>query len=99
MPGGLLQPGPRPQELYDRPANLFVAGFIGSPAMNVVEAELAEDDSGLAVSFGPHRLRLDEALVAARPALRGYVGRPVGLGIRPEDLEDPAFDGMPADRR
>jgi multiple sugar transport system ATP-binding protein len=99
MRGGVLQQVARPQDLYDRPANLFVAGFIGSPAMNVVEAELAEDDGGLAVAFGPHRLRLHDALVAARPALRSYVGRRVGLGIRPEDLEDAALDGVPADRR
>ena len=54
--GGLLQQVDRPQVLYDRPANLFVAGFIGSPAMNLVVAELAERDGALAAVFGPHTL-------------------------------------------
>jgi len=86
--GGILQQVDRPQVLYERPANLFVAGFIGSPAMNMVEAELGRDDGGVAVTFGPHRLPLDEQTVAARSGLRDYVGRKLGLGIRPEDLED-----------
>jgi multiple sugar transport system ATP-binding protein len=86
--GGLLQQVDRPQVLYERPANLFVAGFIGSPAMNMVAAELARDDGRVAVTFGPHRLPLDEQTLAARPRLRDYVGRRLGLGIRPEDLED-----------
>jgi multiple sugar transport system ATP-binding protein len=86
--GGLLQQVDRPQVLYDRPANLFVAGFIGSPAMNLVEAELVVKDDGLAVRFGPHELEVPGEVAAARPALRRYVGRKVGLGIRPEDLDD-----------
>ena len=88
MRGGLLQQVDRPQVLYDRPANLFVAGFIGSPAMNLVEAELAQRDGGLEAVFGPHALRVPADLVAARPALRAYVGRRLALGIRPEDIED-----------
>ncbi|MFN2628272.1 MAG: ABC transporter ATP-binding protein [Gaiellaceae bacterium] len=92
MRHGLLQQVARPQVLYDRPANLFVASFIGSPAMNLVEAELGE---GL-VRFGPHSLRVDETVLAARPALRGYIGRAVGLGIRPEDIEDAAITPSPA---
>jgi multiple sugar transport system ATP-binding protein len=90
---GVLQQVDRPQVLYERPANLFVAGFIGSPAMNLVEAELAREDGGLAVRFGPHRLGLPDALVEARPALSDYVGRRLALGIRPEDVEDVAFAG------
>jgi multiple sugar transport system ATP-binding protein len=74
--------------LYDRPANLFVAGFIGSPAMNLVEAELVDRDGRLAVTFGPHTLVVPAETAAARPALALYVGRRVALGIRPEDLED-----------
>jgi multiple sugar transport system ATP-binding protein len=88
MRHGFLQHVDRPQVLYDRPANLFVASFIGSPAMNFVEAEL-EDGT---VRFGPHVLRIDESALATRPALRGYVGRRVALGIRPEDLEDAALE-------
>jgi multiple sugar transport system ATP-binding protein len=86
--GGVLQQVDRPQVLYERPANLFVAGFIGSPAMNMVEAELGAEDGGVAVRFGPHRLPLDEQTLGARPALRERVGQRIGLGIRPEDLED-----------
>ena len=74
--------------LYDHPANLFVAGFIGSPAMNLVEAELAERNGGLAARFGPHELGIPAEVAAARPLLRGYAGRRIALGIRPEDIED-----------
>jgi multiple sugar transport system ATP-binding protein len=87
--GGLLQQVDRPQVLYDRPANLFVAGFIGSPAMNLVEAELAEGDGALTVRFGPHALDVPAGVGASRPGLRHYVGRRIALGIRPEDIEDP----------
>src|SRR5438034_845907 len=80
--GGLLQQVDRPQVLYDHPANLFVAGFIGSPAMNLVEAELVEHDAGPAVRFGPHVLALPSA------SLRAHAGRRVALGIRPEDIAD-----------
>jgi multiple sugar transport system ATP-binding protein len=86
--GGLLQQVDRPQVLYDTPANLFVAGFIGSPAMNLVEAELAEREGRLSVTFGPHTLAIPPEIAAARPALAEYAGRRVALGIRPEDLED-----------
>jgi multiple sugar transport system ATP-binding protein len=84
--GGRLQQVDRPQVLYDRPANLFVAGFIGSPAMNLVEAELAVRDGTLAVRFGPHELAVTESAASDRPRLREYVGRRIGLGIRPEDI-------------
>src|SRR4051812_1982345 len=70
---GLLQQVDSPQRLYDRPVNLFVAEFIGSPAMNLLEAELSEEaDGGLVAAFGPHRLRLGGSVLAARPALRAY---------------------------
>src|SRR5438105_10077321 len=91
--GGLLQQVDRPQVLYDRPANLFVAGFIGSPAMNLVEADLVERDGDLAATFGPHTLVVPAEVVSARPALRRYSGRRVALGVRPEDLADPAGSG------
>src|SRR5262245_10311172 len=89
MRGGVLQQVDRPQVLYDRPANLFVAGFIGSPAMNLVEAELAERNGDLVARFGPHELSLAPELVAERP------GRRVVLGIRPEDLRLAQSDGDP----
>jgi multiple sugar transport system ATP-binding protein len=88
MRGGVLQQVARPQTLYEHPANLFVAGFIGSPAMNLVEAELAERDGGLVVRFGPHELGVPAEVLASRPALRGHAAQRVALGIRPEDVED-----------
>jgi multiple sugar transport system ATP-binding protein len=87
--GGLLQQVAPPQVLYERPANLFVAEFIGSPAMNLVEARLEQTDGGYAVRIGDAELRVAEA--GARPGLAAYAGRTVALGIRPEDLEDAAF--------
>jgi multiple sugar transport system ATP-binding protein len=88
MRKGELQQVADPQTLYDRPVNLFVGGFIGSPAMNMIEATVTRANGGLAVDVGKQRLRLDEALLAARPALRNYEGRRVILGIRPEELEE-----------
>jgi multiple sugar transport system ATP-binding protein len=84
---GLLQQVDTPQRLYDRPANLFVGEFIGSPAMNLVGVDLEAENGGMVGRFGDHRLVLDEAL-AARPGLRRFGGRRVILGIRPEDLAD-----------
>ena len=82
--GGFLQQIASPQELYDRPANLFVAEFIGSPAMNLVRAELA----GGEVRFGSRVLSVPEGVRSARPGLAAYDGTQVVLGIRPEDIED-----------
>ena len=87
---GLLQQVDRPQVLYDRPANLFVAGFIGSPAMNLVEAELVARNGGLAVRFGPHELAVPGSVASERPKLAPYAGHRIALGIRPEDIEDAA---------
>ena len=91
MNRGVLQQVDSPQEMYDRPANLFVAGFIGSPAMNMVEAVLARVEAGCFAEFAGLRLRVPDETLAARPALAGYVGKSIVLGIRPEDMEDPQF--------
>jgi multiple sugar transport system ATP-binding protein len=91
MNRGVLQQVDTPQQMYDEPVNLFVAGFIGSPAMNMVEATLAKSDGGCFAEFGGLRLRVPEDTLAARPSLGGYVGKSVVLGIRPEDMEDPQF--------
>jgi multiple sugar transport system ATP-binding protein len=88
MRKGELQQVATPQELYDRPLNLFVGGFIGSPSMNLVEAKLERVNGGLAVVAGSQRIALGEETLSARPALQQFVERPVILGIRPEDLED-----------
>jgi multiple sugar transport system ATP-binding protein len=91
MRRGELQQVAPPQELYDRPANLFVAGFMGSPAMNMLEASIERSSRGLSALVGSQRVALDDELVALRPALENYVGRDVVLGIRPESLADPAL--------
>jgi multiple sugar transport system ATP-binding protein len=91
MRKGELQQVGHPQELYDRPVNLFVGGFIGSPAMNMFEAVLERADGGLAVRVDSQRLVLSEEVLSSRPALRDYEGRTLVLGIRPEDLEDAAL--------
>ncbi|MCC6156263.1 MAG: TOBE domain-containing protein, partial [Candidatus Hydrogenedentes bacterium] len=88
---GRLQQVAPPQELYERPAHLFVASFIGSPEMNLVEAELARGADGLVARVGDQELAVPPAVAAARPALAGLAGRRVGLGIRPEHLEDAAL--------
>jgi multiple sugar transport system ATP-binding protein len=87
---GELQQVDAPQVLYDRPEKLFVAGFIGSPAMNMVEAELVRADGALFVEFADVRLRLDDEVLRRRPALARYEGKPIIAGIRPEDFEDAA---------
>jgi multiple sugar transport system ATP-binding protein len=99
MRNGLLQQVDVPQALYDRPRNLFVAEFIGSPAMNVVMADITRSDGDMWVSFGDQRLRLDPSTAERRPALSGFDGRRVIVGIRPEDMEDAALLGETRDER
>jgi multiple sugar transport system ATP-binding protein len=97
---GVLQQVDTPQTLYDHPSNLFVGGFIGSPSMNLVEATLKRVDGHGVVEFGDLRLRVDDEVLDRRPALAGYVGRPLIVGIRPEDIEDARVVGdAPRDRR
>jgi multiple sugar transport system ATP-binding protein len=96
---GVLQQFDVPSELYERPVNLFVAEFIGSPAMNLVGADLRRSNGDFVAEFGGHRLRLDDALLADQPALKRHEGRRLILGIRPEDIEDAALaPGAPAER-
>ena len=97
---GRLQQVDEPQVLYDHPENLFVAGFIGSPAMNMVEADLLREGDALRVAFGGETLTLDPEMVSRRAALRSFEGKRVIVGIRPEDIEDAAIHSdSPADRR
>ena len=92
MRKGELQQVADPQTLYDRPVNLFVGGFIGSPAMNMIEATVTRANGGLAVDVGKQHLRLDEETLATRSALQRYEGKNVILGIRPENLEDASLE-------
>jgi multiple sugar transport system ATP-binding protein len=97
---GVLQQVDTPQFLYDHPRNLFVAGFIGSPAMNMVEADLVRTDGSAAVEFGGLRLEMPEEVLGERPDLRGYEGKRVVLGLRPEDMEDATLvSEVPSSRR
>jgi multiple sugar transport system ATP-binding protein len=98
MRSGLLQQVAAPKVLYERPRNLFVAEFIGSPAMNLVLADVAREDGGLWARFGEHRLRLADA-AAIRPGLARFDGRAVVLGIRPEDMEDASLRATSDDHR
>jgi multiple sugar transport system ATP-binding protein len=99
MRKGVLQQVDEPQRLYDEPANLFVASFIGSPAMNVVEAEVVRRDGGFACRVGDQELGVPDH-VRGRGALESYVGRTIALGIRPEHSEDGAIEtGAPDSRR
>ena len=84
---GQLQQVDSPQRLYDSPVNLFVAGFIGSPAMNFVTADLVRDD-GPAVTFAGYKLQVPAQVLQAKPGLAGYFGRKLILGVRPSDFED-----------
>jgi multiple sugar transport system ATP-binding protein len=89
MRNGILQQTGEPQHVYDRPVNLFVASFIGSPPMNLLQARLERRNGGLAVLVGEQTLTIPDEVAGERPALGGYVGRTIGLGIRPEQVRDP----------
>jgi multiple sugar transport system ATP-binding protein len=93
MRRGLLQQLDAPQRLYERPANLFVASFIGSPAMNIVEGSLERAGDGVICRIGTAALPLPAEVVDARPALPRSVGKPVAVGIRPEALDEPGRRG------
>jgi multiple sugar transport system ATP-binding protein len=100
MRKGEIQQVDSPQELYDGPVNLFVGGFIGSPAMNMLEATIERSNGGLAAVAGSQRVALDEKTLSARPALKDFEGKPLILGIRPEDLDDAALaSDVPGDQR
>jgi multiple sugar transport system ATP-binding protein len=100
MRKGEIQQVDDPQTLYDRPVNLFVGGFIGSPSMNMLDAVIESSNGGLAATVGDQTISLGPEALENHPALKGYIGKKVILGIRPEDLEDAALEtGAPAERR
>jgi multiple sugar transport system ATP-binding protein len=90
---GFLQQVDTPQNLFDSPVNLFVAGFIGSPAMNFVTADLSGDDGGK-VSFAGFELQVPAEVFKNKPGLDAYFGKQVILGIRPSDFEDSGQGGQ-----
>jgi len=90
MRDGRLQQVDTPQRLFESPVNLFVAGFIGSPAMNFVTAELTRDE-GAVVTFAGFKLPVPQSVIDSKPGLDGYIGRKIILGIRPSDFDDAAL--------
>ncbi|MER8571009.1 ABC transporter ATP-binding protein [Mesorhizobium sp. M1409] len=88
LKGGVLQQVDTPKRLYELPVNAFVAGFIGSPSMNLFEATLTGDE----LMSGALAIRLQDAAFVRRPGLRSYAGRKVVFGIRPEDLYDSSLE-------
>lgn len=88
MNHGVLMQVDSPQNLYDRPNNLFVAGFIGSPAMNFFNADLAQDGEDIVVKTKSFTVKVP---VDRRAALKEHVGKSVVFGLRPEDVHDPQF--------
>ena len=87
MKDGVVQQVDSPQNLYDRPCNKFVAGFIGAPQMNMIDAQVAKAGSDITLSFGGHTVALPAAKGKGLEE-GGYIGKTVTLGIRPEDLHD-----------
>jgi multiple sugar transport system ATP-binding protein len=99
MKKGILQQVDTPQFIYDNPANLFVAGFIGSPPMNLCEGTITRNESGTWVNLGDQKLLLDPELVASHTGLESALdGRKIVVGVRPEDMEDASFTAAPPER-
>ncbi len=90
MSGGVLQQVDTPQRLYDEPENLFVAGFIGTPPMNLLEAKILEENGSVTLGVGRQRLELSQGVLTRYPGVRGRNGSTVVLGIRSEDLHPAA---------
>ena len=88
---GKLQQVDTPKNLFDHPVNLFVAGFIGSPAMNFVNARIEAENGGAALRFAEHVLHVSEESLREHPGLEKYFGREIILGIRPSDFDDANF--------
>ena len=92
MRAGVLQQVDTPQRLYDFPGNLFVASFVGSPAMNLIDVGLERDGGTLVCRSGDVELDVPADVVARRPELEQYIGRRIALGIRPEALSESSAD-------
>ena len=89
MSMGYLQQVATPQDLYDAPANLFVASFIGTPPMNLFSATLSASDKGVSLGIAGQQVSLPDTLHARYPKVREWVGKPVVVGVRPEDVRTP----------
>ena len=97
---GVLQQVDTPMTLFNEPNNIFVAAFIGSPSMNMMEAVLTRSGQGLQMTLGSQSLTVPEEVLQRRPALEGYLDRKVAVGLRPKDFEDASIvSDHPADQR
>ncbi|MCY4422873.1 MAG: sn-glycerol-3-phosphate ABC transporter ATP-binding protein UgpC [Acidimicrobiaceae bacterium] len=97
---GVLQQVDTPMTLFNEPDNIFVAAFIGSPSMNIMEGVVDRNGQGLKMTLGRQSLAVPEEVLQRRPALEGYLGRKVAVGLRPKDFEDAAITSdHPADQR
>ncbi len=96
-PFNLQQVAP-PTELFNNPVNLFVAGFIGSPAMNMVYGELSREGENVKVAFGGHTITVDQVSLDAHPGIEEYIGQQIVVGIRPGAFENAQIAGSAADR-
>jgi multiple sugar transport system ATP-binding protein len=96
-PDNLQQVAP-PSELFYNPKNLFVAGFIGSPAMNMVMGHLEGSGSDVTAVFGPHRVKVDKLALERHEGIEGYMNKQIVLGIRPGDFEHSSVADGGADR-
>ena len=97
---GVLQQVDTPMTLFNEPDNIFVAAFIGSPSMNIMEGVLTRNGQGLHLSLGSQSLAVPDAVLHRRPALEGYLNSKVAVGLRPKDLEDASVvSDHPADQR
>jgi multiple sugar transport system ATP-binding protein len=94
MSKGILQQVDAPQRLYDRPENLFVAGFIGTPPMNLLECTVSVD-GGVSIDLGGNRVPISEQAVAGYPGLRAYDGRKAIVGLRSGDLHPQGQGDLP----
>jgi len=88
---GVLQQADTPANLYSNPGNMFVAGFIGSPAMNLFEAQLTDLDGQVAATIGPHSIDIPAEVLAEHSDLVGMTGKKIAVGIRPDDMYDAAM--------
>jgi multiple sugar transport system ATP-binding protein len=96
MSAGVLKQVASPQDLYDHPDNLFVASFIGSPQMNLLQGTYHRQPDGTGrLALGSSTIAIPASLVSSRPALANYDGRTIAVGIRPEQVEDAAFSSLP----
>ena len=97
---GILQQVDTPMTLFNEPDNIFVAAFMGSPSMNLMEGVLSRSAQGLQMTLGSQTLAVPEEVLQQRPGLEGYLDRTVAVGVRPKDFEDAAVaSDHPADQR